>query len=86
MMRTRRSSFAFDRPFNLSGFEDPFPAGVYELVTDEELIEGLSFTAYRRVASWLLTPPSQSNHASQMIAIDPLALSSAHERDHAQQG
>jgi hypothetical protein len=36
------------------------PAGEYELVNDEELVEGLSFPVYRRVASWICRRPKTS--------------------------
>jgi hypothetical protein len=51
MTRTKRSTLTFNRAFTLEGVDRSFPAGAYELVMDEELIEGLSFSAYRRVAS-----------------------------------
>jgi hypothetical protein len=38
------------------------PAGNYEVVTDEELIEGLSFPVYRRVATIMLAP-TQTSHS-----------------------
>jgi len=43
MTRTKRSTLTFRRAFTLEGADRSFPAGAYELVTDEELIEGLSF-------------------------------------------
>ena len=58
------------------------PAGAYDVVTDEELIEGLSFPAYRRLATMMFVP-AQSCHASavEMLNIDPLDLSAAKDRD-----
>jgi hypothetical protein len=50
-------------------------------LTDEELIEGLSFPAYRRVASWILTPTQNANNPTEMIAIDPVKLAAAHADD-----
>jgi hypothetical protein len=55
------------------------PAGNYEIVTDEELIEGLSFPIYRRVATMLLAPAQ--SHSTEMLTIDPLDLRAAMERD-----
>ena len=80
MTRTKRSILTFTRAFRLNGAGRPLPAGAYELVTDEELIEGLSFPAYRRVASWIVTP-QQSNMPTEMIAIDPVELAAAHAHD-----
>ena len=56
------------------------PAGVYEVVTDEELIEGLSFPVYRRVAT-MICVPGQSGSSFEMVTIDPQELKVAHERD-----
>ena len=81
MTRTKRSTLTFSHAFTLKGAERSFPAGAYELVTDEELIEGVSFPAYRRVASWILTPPQNSSSLTEMIMIDPAELAAAHARD-----
>lgn len=83
MTRTKRSVLSFNHSFTLKGAECLFSAGAYELVTDEELIEGLSFPAYRRVASWILTPPQNSSSPTEMIMIDPTELAAAHTRDKA---
>jgi hypothetical protein len=81
MTRTKRRTLTFSHVFTLEGAERSFPAGAYDLVTDEELIEGLSFPAYRRVASWILTPPQSSSAPTEMIMIDPVELAAAHSRD-----
>jgi len=51
-------------------------------VTDEELIEELSFPVYRRVATMIFVP-GESGHASsvEMVPIDPKDLQVAQERD-----
>lgn len=54
--RTTESEIAFMYPFTLNALMGPQPAGTYRLVVDEELIEGLSFTAYKRVATHLEIP------------------------------
>ena len=45
-MRTTDTIVAFHRPFCLKGVDRVLPPGDYRVVTDEELIEGLSFAAY----------------------------------------
>ena len=50
-MRTPRQTFTFDQPFSLSMLDEVQPAGTYNVDLDEELIEGLSFLAYPRVAT-----------------------------------
>ena len=54
--RTIESEIVFTHPFVLSCHAAPLQAGTYRLVVDEELIEGLSFSAYRRVATHLEIP------------------------------
>jgi hypothetical protein len=81
MTRTKRRTLTFSRAFTLDGAKRSFPAGAYELVTDEELIEGLSFPVYRRVASWILAPGQNSGSATEMIMIDPVEFAAAHVRD-----
>jgi hypothetical protein len=58
------------------------PPGEYRVVTDEELIEGLSFPVYRRVATMIFLP-AESGSAStvEMVTIDPQDLQAAQERD-----
>jgi len=58
------------------------PPGDYEVVTDEELIEGLSFPVYHRVATAIIVP-AQSHQASsvEMVVIDPRDLQTAKDRD-----
>ena len=50
-VRTSRKSVTFTQPFSLSGIDEVQPAGTYTVETDEELLPGLSFPAYRRVAT-----------------------------------
>jgi hypothetical protein len=72
----------FNHPFKVKGIDRTLPPGGYRIVTDEELIEELSFTAYRRVATMIFVPAA-SQHASsvEMVAIDPQELAAAQERD-----
>jgi hypothetical protein len=80
--RTSRKTVTFNSPFSLAGGDCRYSAGDYEVVTDEELIEGLSFPAYRRLATMMLVP-AQSHHSSsvEMLNIDPQDLAAALQRD-----
>ena len=51
--RTTKSTVSFTRPFSLSGFDGEQPAGSYSVETDEELLDGVSFPAYRRMATMM---------------------------------
>ena len=79
---TQRKSVVFSRPFRLKGGDKFLPPGDYEVVTDEELIEGLSFPVFHRVSTAIIVP-AQSHQASsvEMVAIDPRDLQSAKDRD-----
>jgi hypothetical protein len=79
-IRTTRKIVKFSNPFTMEGVGRVLPAGNYEVVTDEELIEGLSFPAYRRVATMMLAP-TQTSHSIEMLTIDPRDFAAAVERD-----
>jgi hypothetical protein len=79
-IRTTRKIVKFSNPFTMEGVGRVLPAGNYEVVTDEELIEGLSFPVYRRVATMMLAP-TQTSHSIEMLTIDPRDLAAAVERD-----
>ena len=80
--RTRSNIVAFRHPFLLTGVDRVLPPGGYRVVTDEELIDGLSFSAYRRVSTMIFVP-AQSHLASsiEMVTIDPSDLHAAQKRD-----
>jgi hypothetical protein len=79
-IRTTRKIVKFSNPFTMEGVGRVLPAGNYEVVTDEELIEELSFPVYRRVATMMLAP-TQTSHSIEMLTIDPSDLTAAMKRD-----
>jgi hypothetical protein len=78
--RTTSKTVTFAHPFLLKGVDRIVGAGDYRVVTDEELIEGLSFPVYRRVSTMIFVP-AQNASAVEMVAIDPQELQAAQERD-----
>ena len=78
--RTIRRTITFLQPFYLKGVDRLLPPGGYSVVTDEELIEGLSFSAYHRISTALFVP-APSGSAIEMVTIDPLDLEAALEQD-----
>ena len=80
--RSHSKFVVFSHPFELKGVDRILPPGEYRVVTDEELIEELSFPVYRRVATMIFVP-AESHHASsvEMVAIDPQELKAAQQRD-----
>ena len=84
LTRTKRVTLTFRHPFSLKGVDRRLAAGEYEVATDEELIEGLSFPVYRRVATLIFLPADASRQASmEMVTVDPDDLAAAHQRDQA---
>ena len=79
-MRTTTKIVTFHRPFCLKGVDRSQPPADYRVMTDEELIEGLSFPAYRRVSTAIFVP-APSGSAVEMVTIDPLDLQAAQELD-----
>lgn len=81
-MRTSTKTVAFRRSFLLDGFDEILPAGIYSVETDEELIEGISFPAYRRVLT-IIRLNSQRDQPSlrRVLTIDPKDLEAALLRD-----
>jgi hypothetical protein len=80
--RTQRKNVVFSQPFLLKDIDRVLPPGDYQIVTDEELIEGLSFPVYRRVPTMIFVP-AQSHHTSsiEMVTIDPRDLEAAQDRN-----
>jgi len=86
MTHTSTMTVRFAEPFTLTGLEREQPAGNYTVETDEELIPSLSFTAYRRTATWLRLPGQREGAGpsaghSEVVAIDPVELDAALARD-----
>ena len=80
--RTNHSIVTFARPFPLGAARDFQPAGDYDVDDDEELIEGLSFTAYRCVATYIHLPARAAGGAAkQFVPIERADLEALLERD-----
>ena len=56
-----RSMVTFSKDFTIGDNQRELPAGTYEIVVEEELIQGLSFEAYRRTATYLMVRGRGSN-------------------------
>jgi hypothetical protein len=80
--RTRHKATIFNNPFLIEGVGRTLPPGTYDIITDEELIEGLSLPVYRRVATMMMVPASSRPASSaEMHTIDPAQLATAEARD-----
>jgi hypothetical protein len=81
-IRTTRTTVSFGSPFILQSLEGIQPAGEYVVLLDDELIEGLSWTAYRRVATLFQTPAiSASQRQIQSFSISQTELDAALMKD-----
>lgn len=80
--RSRRETITFKHPFRIKGIDRLLPPGAYEVITDEEMIEGLSFASFRRVATMIMVPAA-SPHSStvEMFSIGSIDLSDAQRID-----
>ena len=81
-MRSRRETITFRHPFRIKGIDRQLQAGAYEVITDEEMIEGLSFASFRRVATMIMVPGAAPRASSmEMISISATDLSDAQRDD-----
>ncbi len=80
--RSRRETVHFKHPFRIKGIDRLLPSGDYEVVTDEEMIEGLSFASYRRVATMIMVPAAAPRGSTmEMISIGSVDLADAQRID-----
>lgn len=80
-IRTSKKTVTFRKPAVIGGLDEVLPAGAYVVETDEELLEGISFPAYRRIATLIHVRPKPG--VRQMLTIDPKELDAALKRDQA---
>jgi hypothetical protein len=82
--RSHSKTVVFHHPFELEGVGRIFPPGDYRVVTDEELIEQLSFPVYRRASTMIFLPgPGHHTSSIEMMNVDPRDLEAAQDRDRA---
>jgi hypothetical protein len=79
-IRSRREAVTFKHPFRIRGVDRLLLAGTYEVITDEESIEGLSFVAFRRIATMILVPGASAS-VLEMISIGSVDLADAQRID-----
>jgi len=80
--RSRREIVTFKHSFRIRGLDRLLPAGAYEVVTDEETIEGLSFEAFHRVATMIKVPvEGRRGLAMEMVPIGSVDLADAQRID-----
>lgn len=83
--RSTRSTMTFSNEFNLPGLLGDLPPGDYEVLAEDELLEGLSFLAYRRTATYLSirdTGARAGKTELREVAQKDLDLALIHDLDH----
>ena len=77
-IRTTETTVTFRRPFTLAALDGLQPAGTYRVVVEEEQIPGLSFAAFRRVATLLHMPADPlPGGTRQVVSVLPDELAEA---------
>jgi hypothetical protein len=78
--RSRRETVHFVHPFQIRGVDRLLPPCAYD--TDEEMIEGVSFPCYRRIATMIMVPAAPPHRsAMEMISISSVDLADAQRID-----
>lgn len=81
-VRTQKKTVTFKKPFLLKYIGRTMPAGEYVILTEEELLEGLSFYAYRKLQTYIYQQlGSDQNELSELYVVDPDELEEAIQRD-----
>ena len=79
---SKRDVVTFKHPFRIRGIDRLWPAGDYEIVTDDEPIDQLSFAAFRRVATMIMVPAKDSRGLTmEMISLCSADLADAQHID-----
>ena len=81
-IRSRHETITFEHPFTIKGIDRLLPPAAYEVITDEEMIEGLSFPVFRRIATMIMVPAAPPRTLTmERISIGPVDLADAQRID-----
>ncbi len=69
--RTKTATVTFDDAFNVKATGESYPAGRYDVRTDEEAIDSMTVVAWRRVATAILVT---AGGVTQAVSIEPAEL------------
>lgn len=86
-IRSTRMTLTFRKPFTLPHSDRTMPPGDYVLVTEEERLEGLTFSAYRRISGHLIVSGDPAHPGrTEMIPVTEPELEALATRDGAATG
>jgi hypothetical protein len=77
--RVTSRTVIFGHPFLLDEADGEQPPGIYTVETEEELLESVSFPAYRRVSTMIQC--HAPGGITRFVTVDPTALDAALARD-----
>lgn len=83
-IRTTRSKLTFLHAFAPTGSDELLPAGEYDLVIEEECLEGLTFVAYRQTNAFLQVtgnPRCPGRTEMRLVSGTDLQQALGHDRD-----
>jgi hypothetical protein len=81
-IRSTRTTLTFRSAFMLPHDVRTVPAGDYVLVTEEERLQGLTFTAYRRISGYLIVSGGPADPGrTEMIPISEIELAALAAED-----
>ena len=81
-MRSTRSTVTFSNPFALPGYPGELPPGNYEVLVEEELLQGLSFATYRRMATYVTVRGTGAHAGRSELRVTSVSdLNEASRRD-----
>ncbi len=76
--RATTRTVTFRHPFTIEGLDGWQPAGSYVIEMEEELLQELSFPAWRRVHTAIRLPQRSGAFVTEQVAtIDPRAIDAA---------
>jgi hypothetical protein len=77
--RVTTKTVIFAHPFVVDAMDGEQPPGIYNVETEEELLESVSFPVYRRVSTVMVC--QVPGGITRFVTIDPTALDTALARD-----
>jgi hypothetical protein len=69
MNRTTTRSVTFRHPFTITGIDGWQPAGAYIIEMEDELLQGISFPAWRRVHTAIRLPQHPGASKAEQVAV-----------------
>ncbi len=86
-IRTSSKFVIFNHPFEIGSLPEVQPAGSYQIDIDEEMIEGLSFVAYKRVLTVIhLHSKNKLRSLTRALTISAKDLETALQKDKTKSG